>query len=168
MTVTVAAKAWRLQRWTVHHDNRLRDTGGKYAAIAALSDEWGVESRVLLARLHRLRAGDVAAAGEAIDAVPRVSAPQAESATRQDDLPGPAGPATQTVEGRVPPTMYRIVHALEVCGQATYAELEGMLGLPCKNVGVQKAQNRARLVAAGWRIASDGERPATFWLERVT
>ena len=176
MTVTVAAKARTLpERWTVHHDNRLRDTDGKYAAIAALSDEWGIESRVLLARLHRLRAGDTASIGAATGAAaPRVSAPQAESAARQDDppdppdLPGPPGPATQAVKGCVPPTMHRIVHALEARGRATYAELVAATGLSCDHLSVEKSQNRARLAAAGWRIASAGERPATFWLERVT
>lgn len=43
--------------WDLHHDNRLRDTGGVYSKVAALSDEWGIAETALITRWHKLRGG---------------------------------------------------------------------------------------------------------------
>lgn len=45
------------ETWTVRHDARLTATGGRYAGIAALSEEWGIAETALMARWHLLRAG---------------------------------------------------------------------------------------------------------------
>lgn len=42
--------------WTQHHDNRVWDSDGRYAAINALADEWRVPAARVLARWHLLRA----------------------------------------------------------------------------------------------------------------
>lgn len=41
--------------WDMHHDNRLRDTGGVYSKVAVLSDEWGIAETALITRWHKLR-----------------------------------------------------------------------------------------------------------------
>ncbi|WP_428516313.1 winged helix-turn-helix domain-containing protein [Roseovarius sp.] len=41
--------------WDVHHDNRLRVTGGVYSKVAVLSDEWGIAETALITRWHKLR-----------------------------------------------------------------------------------------------------------------
>ncbi|WP_421998168.1 winged helix-turn-helix transcriptional regulator [Roseovarius confluentis] len=43
------------QDWDLHHDNRLRDTGGVYSKVAALSDELGIAETALITRWHKLR-----------------------------------------------------------------------------------------------------------------
>lgn len=43
------------EHWDLHHDNRLRDTGGVYSKVAALSDELGIAETALITRWHKLR-----------------------------------------------------------------------------------------------------------------
>jgi hypothetical protein len=41
--------------WSPKRDDMLRDTGGRYSAVAELADEWGVGSTFLMARWHKIR-----------------------------------------------------------------------------------------------------------------
>lgn len=45
------------ESWDLHQDNRLRDTGGVYSKVAALSDELGIAETALITRWHKLRGG---------------------------------------------------------------------------------------------------------------
>lgn len=42
--------------FTVHHDKRILEAGGRYAALSALAAEWGKPVSLLLQRQHRLGA----------------------------------------------------------------------------------------------------------------
>lgn len=42
--------------WTDAQDDALRETGGRYQAMAQLSRKWGRSTRHLIARWHLLRA----------------------------------------------------------------------------------------------------------------
>lgn len=57
--LVIKAKARRLpETWSVHDDNRLRDTKGQCAKIRKMSDADGIAETALMARWHLLRRGD--------------------------------------------------------------------------------------------------------------
>lgn len=134
--------------WGPHHDNRLRDTAGKYAAIAALSDEWGVASSALVSRLHRLRAeGGVASTPE--------------------HSPGPAEVAlNDSLSG----SLLAMIRAMEARGEVTNDDLARDLGKEVSYLSTLRSKAAARLHAVGWRIAWRGGgrlAPRVYWLERI-
>lgn len=150
----IRAKAQRLPaKWCVHHDNRLRDTRGSYAAIAALSDEWGVASRILVARLHRLRVG-------AAHSKPRVIEKKAAT----------LGVVAAAIKGSVSPATLAVIRAMEARGEATNAELQRDTGFTAPYLSSLRSKASAPLRRAGWQIARRGGgrgRPCVFWLDRT-
>jgi hypothetical protein len=131
--------------WGAPHDNRLRDTGGRYREIAAMADDLGVETRVLIARHHRLRA----------ERVPPVPEPV-------------MGPAELAVRDLVTPMARVILREIESRGAATYAELELATGTQRQLIYKCLRRYELLLLDHGWRLRRStkaGRAVVRFWLE---
>lgn len=154
--ISPALAGRRPERWSEHHDNRLRDTGGRYGAIAALAEEWGVESRALLARWLRLR-GEVERA--------------ARKAGR--GRPAPAPLDFEALLGQVRPCERKILQTLRGAPGCGYADLARRCDLSKASVQQYLSRIAPVLSRAGWALvkAEDmtprqgGGRPLRLYLE---
>ena len=127
--------------WSIHDDNALRDTKGRYAKIAALSDRFGIETGALMARWHLLRAGRVT-----VRAVPPETA---------------AGPAPSLVvepltfksmRMKVTPRMRDILDRVGPGEEGNSLDLASELDIDSEHVLRAIDRNRAKMARAGWVI----------------
>lgn len=125
------ARASRLpDHWGNRHDARLIEAGGRYAAIAALSDEWGIAEAVLLARWHRLRTGSG-------------GPPNREA----EDF--------EALRGAVTGAMFKICVALRRGTPLSSLQIAERCGIRQSEVVVHIRKNSSRLTGTGlWRLES--------------
>lgn len=145
------ARAPRLPpKWGHHHDKRLQATGGKYAAIAALADEWRIETTALQARYHRLRVCPA-----------RAPAPPPET-----------GPAERELRHVLTGAALAMVRAIAARGTASYDDIADDLGFAPHHVANLKVRSQQKMARAGWRITRvtglrENGRRSVFRLERI-
>jgi len=150
---TTLARRARLSRlpddWSETHDEALRACKGRWSRIEALAAKWGVETRVLTARWHRLRAAKGA-------------------------LETPAGRKVEPVDFEalvqvVTPRMAVILRCIKALGQAGYDDFcDELGGVDALVVRRCIERNTSRLERLGWRLRRDVvDRCAMFSLVRL-
>lgn len=150
---TTLARRARLSRlpddWSETHDEALRASKGRWARIEALAAKWGVETRVLTARWHRLRA-------------------------TKSTLDTPAGRQVVPVDFEalvqaVTPRMAVILRCIKAMGQAGYDDFSDELGgVDVLIVRRCIERNTPRIERLGWRLRRDVvDRCAMFSLVRL-
>lgn len=120
--------------WSSADDNRLRDAGGRYAALSALSDETGISVTALTARWHLLRAGWV----RGVDTRTAQTSEDADFA------------ALLKV---VSPRMAQVAHILRRGTPLTTVELAERLEVKSGTLSQTLRANKARIAETGrWRL----------------
>lgn len=127
--------------WSIHHDNALRDTKGRYGKIAALSDRFGIETGALMARWHLLRAGRVT-----VRAVPSEAVADPDPSVVVEPL------TFKNMRMKVTPRMRDILDRIGPGEEGNSLDLASELDIDSEHVLRAIDRNRAKMARAGWVI----------------
>ncbi|QFT81185.1 hypothetical protein FIU89_11245 [Roseovarius sp. THAF27] len=148
--------------WDMHHDNRLRDTGGVYSKVAVLSDEWGIAETALITRWHKLRGRSgvdrsVSNRGKGKSSAGKVTGgrpPRRQDVENPQDLPRPELELVRDVASDLPRRQQNILLVIA-----------GSPGLSCSEIGREGQFSsgsvatsipllRRHVAASGWSIVT--------------
>lgn len=148
--------------WDVHHDNRLRDAGGVYSKVAALSDEWGIAETALITRWHKLRGvcGVETSRPAGKNPKAKANACKTDKGTRRSggikaDILKMRRPNRTVVEGvakTLAPTRARILLEIAKGPGATTQQLADRAGLSIGGASGTVSALRRNLLVHGWSI----------------
>ncbi|MBU3262087.1 hypothetical protein KPG71_18860 [Roseovarius sp. PS-C2] len=131
--------------WTAADDNKLRDTKGKYAKIAALSDKMQIAESALITRWHRLRSESV-----------KSKAPKKQSVDKADMKPVPGYDtgldAAKAVLKR--PQHVQLADAILSRPGCSPSDLGALLGVKEQYAARYVSEMRERLMRVGWTIST--------------
>ncbi|MGQ3486093.1 MarR family transcriptional regulator [Roseovarius pacificus] len=134
--------------WTAADDNKLRDTKGKYAKIAALSDKMQIAESALITRWHRLRSDSV-----------KSKAPKKQSVDKANMKPVPTYETARAAAKAVLKRSQHVELADAILSHpgCSPADLGARLGTSAQNAARYVSEMRERLLRVGWTISTCGK-----------
>ncbi|WP_320176651.1 hypothetical protein [Roseovarius pacificus] len=134
--------------WTAADDNKLRDTKGKYAKIAALSDKMQIAESALITRWHRLRSESV-----------KSKAPKRPRPNEPKTKPEPTYDTARAAADAVLKRQQHVQLAEAILARpgCSPADLGEQLGTSAQNAARYVSEMRERLLRVGWTISTCGK-----------